>query len=381
MSACETLPSGLPLPLDRTASADRHWRGRLQESGTSKWVSVSGANDQSIENFWKIAVRSYTSCDLTNQGDKLIAVWGIAKLLRDSLGEDYGAGLWEHALAEQLAWRVADCTKAERPEQMQVNPSWTWTSVKGVILLADRLQPHRVYTVTDHDRNPIAFSIEGTSRPTFHRERSDDIKEEIAFMRKAMEFVEDKRKNSSTSELAEKRKNSTPTQLTDKRTVSSPDEQSVPTKEDSENYERDQEPKLIEKAIPMKGYINNAPISWSKVTGKCTLDLTNGTDFTDEDAVVGAFPDTKQVIGDGTSSFVVLSLTHYSGSNHNVSCSSEPDEGSWYSGVGIMLQSLEKKPSRYRRTGALHFEYLSAEMWGHLRSTSKDESGTNFLLE
>src|SRR6266576_3348812 len=79
MSSCETLPSGLPQALDRAATSDRHWRGRLLESRSLGYVPVAGANDDSIEHFWNSAVRRYTSCDLTKGSDKLIAIWGIAK--------------------------------------------------------------------------------------------------------------------------------------------------------------------------------------------------------------------------------------------------------------------------------------------------------------
>ena len=63
-----------------------------------------------MEDFWKPAVKNYTSCNLTKQSDKRMAGWGIAKLVRDSLesGEEYSAGMWEHHLEEQLAWTVAD---------------------------------------------------------------------------------------------------------------------------------------------------------------------------------------------------------------------------------------------------------------------------------
>ena len=138
MSACETLPAGLPQPLDSASGPDRHWRGRLQEFEGSD-EPLAGAKDDSIESFWKAAVWKYTSCNLTKGSDKLIAMWGIAKLVRDEIGIEYGNGLWEKNLEDQLAWRVAECTLVVRPSYStewaleRKIPTWSWASMDGAI--------------------------------------------------------------------------------------------------------------------------------------------------------------------------------------------------------------------------------------------------------
>lgn len=162
VSACEILPSGLPRPLDTLAASDRHWRERLQDGLVLKHRPLGGTADLSIEDFWKVAVRNYTSCALTNYTDKLSAIWGVAKLLRDILEEEYAAGLWIQRLEEQLAWRVVNCRQEDgspsvRPGNPDI-PSWSWASMKGVVELQDRLTD-RDYTVSNHLGQDIEFRV------------------------------------------------------------------------------------------------------------------------------------------------------------------------------------------------------------------------------
>jgi hypothetical protein len=158
VSACETYPSGLPLVVDQTAATDRHWRGRLQQRSRDKQSLIVGANDDSIETFWQTAVSKYTSCVLTKQMDKTTAIWSIAKTVRDITGEAYACGLWSCRLEEQLAWRISDGGKGSRIAELQWRfPSWSWVSVTGPISAANRIVRERIYSVTDHSGNPIAF--------------------------------------------------------------------------------------------------------------------------------------------------------------------------------------------------------------------------------
>lgn len=317
------------------------------ESGTSKWVAVSGANDQSIENFWKIAVKAYSSCDLTNQSDKCTAIWGIAKLLRDNLGEEYGAGLWEQALAEQLAWRVADCATAERPWQIQSNPSWTWTSVKGIVLLADRMHQDRVYTVGDHDGKPLAFAVKKRVRPLLPRETSNDIKEDIRLMEKKLDEVARTRKESASTDAT------------------------LGAEKDNNHPSRDEEPEMEHNIIKIQGHINIGVLQWRESAAKWTLALTEGTEFAAEDAMVDAFPDIKPKTSNDVTRFIVLSLSYYARADDSAPSildhKERPHKDSRFSGVGIMMRALAEKPNVYVRTGALQIQHLSAGMWEHLQ--------------
>jgi hypothetical protein len=188
ISACETLPEGLPFSLDRFAATDRHWRGRLQETTASSQevTAATGTNDDSMENFWKNALLKYTQCELTKQEDKAIAIWSIAKLVRDQLArirqsqnldgpvDEYGGGLWSIALHEQLAWRARDVHVGARLEDLQADfPSWSWTSVKGAICAQSRLD-ERDYYVEQHAGGVVRFQLED---PNGNRDKMPVLKE------------------------------------------------------------------------------------------------------------------------------------------------------------------------------------------------------------
>ncbi|CAN9115240.1 unnamed protein product [Alternaria alternata] len=158
VSACETLPDGLPFPLSAIATTDRRWRGRLQRKNSEQDRSNLAVED-SLEKFWKSAVLNYTSCDLTNQADKTFAIWSVAKLVRDNLPDQYGCGLWSVALHEQLAWQVKVAKHGARMDVLQSGfPSWSWASVNAPILVQDRIVAKRCYTVKNHKGAALSFS-------------------------------------------------------------------------------------------------------------------------------------------------------------------------------------------------------------------------------
>lgn len=126
-----------------------------------------GAADDSVESFWARAVRDYTACNLTNCLDRMAAIWGIAKLVRDQMrlqskGEEYGVGLWTSNLLVQLAWKVVDCTKATRDKALEAYPSWSWASLMGEIEIADRyeyLDEDTYFRATDHEGGEVCFEV------------------------------------------------------------------------------------------------------------------------------------------------------------------------------------------------------------------------------
>jgi hypothetical protein len=78
---------------------------------------------------------------LTNPGDKLIALSGIAKKMTEVIQDEYVAGMWRGYLASQLLWNVDDCKQinnepSQRPREYRA-PSFSWASVDGMISPAD----------------------------------------------------------------------------------------------------------------------------------------------------------------------------------------------------------------------------------------------------
>ncbi|RSM19465.1 hypothetical protein CDV31_001625 [Fusarium ambrosium] len=101
--------------------------------------SLSEDKDTLLKN-WLGLTSSYSQCELTNDGDTLIALCGIAKAFSQVFRCRYFAGIWEDYLLEGLLWRAAEQIhetagqgKIRRCKEY-VAPSWSWTSVKGISL-------------------------------------------------------------------------------------------------------------------------------------------------------------------------------------------------------------------------------------------------------
>src|SRR5215469_11151209 len=357
-SSCEALPSGLPQPLDGVAGLDRHWRGRLQLSESLRQRPLAGVVDDSLETFWKSAVRKYTSCDLTKGSDKLTAMWGIAKLVRDALEEEYGAGLWEKNLDEQLAWRVAKCSLDERPIELRDNPSWSWASLRGTIEVQDRLpEERRQHVVKDHDGKPISFQLMRKKQPTPEGKPSTTWKEVIATMGRSLEQVEDKHKPGP---------NKSERQESERNTVADQTQSTSRT-----NNMRDRQPEFQDKSIAIQTHIGHARLWHDKLKRKWRLKMPSADGMVLDDAIFEVFPDIKPKLGgmdDIDCLFIVLASSQV---RQHIETAAEDEVR--YSGVGITLEPTGKKYHFYR-TGALHFRDISVDAWQCLQLSYRRES-------
>ncbi|KAK2600136.1 hypothetical protein QQS21_005151 [Conoideocrella luteorostrata] len=86
---------------------------------------------------WFELVHRYSSRSLTNQGDILPAVSGIARSIAAQTSDEYFAGLWKSYFAHCLLWASdwhvgRGFTQHSRPPRY-LAPSWSWASVKGPI--------------------------------------------------------------------------------------------------------------------------------------------------------------------------------------------------------------------------------------------------------
>ncbi|KAF2132544.1 HET-domain-containing protein [Dothidotthia symphoricarpi CBS 119687] len=374
LSACETLPAGLPQPTDNAAGPDRHWRGRLQEP-EGRHEPLAGANDQSLASFWKVAVLKYTSCNLTMGKDKLIAMWGIAKLIRDELGVEYGEGLWEENLEDQLAWRVEECKLTVRPsESTEWNlerkiPSWSWASMDGVILTPDRLTDQKHFTVKDHYGQRLTFDLVGVKRS--FRPGVRPIEAPPPLQSRGM--------SDSGAELQRRNKElrRDPIDTHDNRVdirIHSP-----------EKVDRDAEPRFHSKSIRIQGHVGRGRLEWEELKKGWVVQLD------DETVNVGleAFPDTipdldnptdhfpyfvvlaaKQVIGAQHADFTFKPTTHKHPQISDDASTAENDHAGEYfevSGHGIMLKDVGNH--HFHRTGAFRFENVSNETFVNLQRT------------
>ncbi|KAH6722165.1 heterokaryon incompatibility protein-domain-containing protein [Leptodontidium sp. MPI-SDFR-AT-0119] len=109
---------------------------RMPASKKTFYNSLRSQDHQVLFSLWSRIVNTYASKALTNGGDILPALSGLAKRFRESGAGDYLAGLWREDLPLSLLWE-AHGTRAT-PYRA---PSWSWasidTSTTGSSLIAE----------------------------------------------------------------------------------------------------------------------------------------------------------------------------------------------------------------------------------------------------
>lgn len=342
--------------MDSTAGPDRSWRGRLQQPEES--TELAGANDQSLEYFWKTAIRRYTVCDLTKGRDKLIAMWGIAKLVRDAAGVEYGAGLWEQNLENQLAWRVLDCTLEVRPSESTAEaiqrpiPSWSWASMDGRIEVADRMTGTPHYAVKDHYNRPLAFDLKGVKRTPAPPKISEQPPP-----------LQPRGMSDSGVELQRRSK-----ELQEEQNIVL-DLAGHPRSHSPEKIDRDAEPAFHSTSLPIQGHVGRGRLEWSEAKKKWAFEI-EGLD--NEDLEV--FPDTIPKISDPVDAqpfFVVLSAERNTQSfDLSVATTADGVDNATdfqVSGVGLLMKNAGQH--HFRRTGALFFRNIDVKDFARLQQT------------
>ncbi|KAH7041521.1 HET domain-containing protein [Microdochium trichocladiopsis] len=100
-----------------------------------------GFSEKKLPIQWMRIVERYSTCLLTFDSDRMIALAGIAEqAYKTGRGGKYLAGLWEQDLAHQLCWQVQDTHR--KPTSMYIAPSWSWLSVVGCIWFSNRMDYH-----------------------------------------------------------------------------------------------------------------------------------------------------------------------------------------------------------------------------------------------
>lgn len=95
---------------------------------------------------WIDVFINYSQRDMSFEGDKLVAVAGLASEFQKlSDGDTYVAGLWGRRVTDWLSWMVDPSPEADRVKGRQtlrprpskyIAPSWSWASVNGVLSFA-----------------------------------------------------------------------------------------------------------------------------------------------------------------------------------------------------------------------------------------------------
>lgn len=122
-TAAETFPNGLPKSMDIRAS----FRFKA-----FSWSSITP--EDVFDRTWPDIFEAYTVSQLTNPGDKLIALSGVSKKLQSRVESPYIAGLWEANLILQLCWRV-DVHYEELPQRPlhYRAPSFSWACLDAPV--------------------------------------------------------------------------------------------------------------------------------------------------------------------------------------------------------------------------------------------------------
>ncbi|KAF3768061.1 HET-domain-containing protein, partial [Cryphonectria parasitica EP155] len=128
LQACEVFPNGIPKEfisdIQHPDTIDATYAD--PELDTMRWYD-------SPYQVWDEILQLYSSCALTQGGDKLVAISGIAKDLAVYLDDEYLAGLWRAKLVDGLLWRVerdemtGAYIPAKRPQRYRA-PTWSWAS-------------------------------------------------------------------------------------------------------------------------------------------------------------------------------------------------------------------------------------------------------------
>jgi hypothetical protein len=140
--ACETFPRGIPIthvevtPRINSFFYEHFDDGRLK-CFSEDWTGLLKADPKlRAYDLWSNIVVAYTKCHLSHPTDKLIALSGLAKEIRQLTHDEYLAGLWRKHLPFHLLWFVEKLTvsNAQDVARPYCAPSWSWASTVGEVV-------------------------------------------------------------------------------------------------------------------------------------------------------------------------------------------------------------------------------------------------------
>jgi hypothetical protein len=133
LDACETFPNGFP-ELPRWAKTPF---GAFKDLENVRGRYGSESASPSKYRIWYRILENYSGCGLTEASDKLVALSGVAAHVKDTLRDEYVAGLWKADFPKGLLWAVQPRNPAHdipsvRPLEYRA-PSWSWAAMDGII--------------------------------------------------------------------------------------------------------------------------------------------------------------------------------------------------------------------------------------------------------
>ena len=106
------------------------------DEGRTSFQRLLQGTGEDHHHLWYEVVQAYSKCNLTREGDKLIALSGVAQRIQKLTGWRYLAGVWDETLFHDLLWNLEG--DAKRRKMSYVAPTWSWASVEGKIMSRKR---------------------------------------------------------------------------------------------------------------------------------------------------------------------------------------------------------------------------------------------------
>jgi hypothetical protein len=134
---CETDINGQAWPLQPTGRKHLElWEDPLADL---EWLRCVRLRDRpfvqkdELHDTWCELLAAYTPLKMSNQGDKLLALSGVAKVVAEVQDVQLGylAGLWRKCFIQGLLWYVITGHEA-RPQAYRA-PSWSWAAIEGQV--------------------------------------------------------------------------------------------------------------------------------------------------------------------------------------------------------------------------------------------------------
>ncbi|KAI1453761.1 heterokaryon incompatibility protein-domain-containing protein [Annulohypoxylon moriforme] len=88
-----------------------------------------------IYNDWAGIIEIYSSCELTERTDRLVAISGIASRIQDVLDDENIAGLWRSQLHLQLLWSASRSSSHREIPDYKIGPSWSWSCLNAPVAI------------------------------------------------------------------------------------------------------------------------------------------------------------------------------------------------------------------------------------------------------
>ena len=123
----------------------------VTQTGSKTELEFSLHSDYELYRIWMNSVNAFTSRNLTQPRDKLVAISGLAKDIhaRFISKDKYIVGLWRCHLLLHMLWKVSHGKITSRPQPYRA-PTWSWASVEGTIY------NHRTTLETVNQHSPLA---------------------------------------------------------------------------------------------------------------------------------------------------------------------------------------------------------------------------------